>query len=142
MRATRWIVCVVVAGATLFAVGALFHLAGPIIAQDISKEFENKCLFRPWAGWTSTYMALHPFWYGAVFATVYLALLRRGGVAPGLWDGLLYGFGVFLVGSLPVYVIAYASFAVPWKVIASWITQSVCQYLAAGVAVGLVARRA
>jgi hypothetical protein len=130
--------CVVVAGATLFAVGALFHVAQP---KRVAVQFQNKALFRPWAGWTSTYMGLHPFGFGAVFATVYLMLLERGCVAPGERDGLLYGLGVFLVGSLPVFLLAYASFNVSRMVIASWIIQNSCQYLAAGLAVALVARR-
>jgi hypothetical protein len=138
MGVGRWAICVVVAGATLFAVGALFHLAQP---RFVAVQFMNKALFRPWPGWAATYMALHPFGYGVLFATVYLLLLERGCVAPGGRDGLLYGLGVFLVGSLPVFLLAYASFNVSRTVIASWIIQNACQYLAAGLAVALVARR-
>jgi hypothetical protein len=142
MDVGRRTLCVVAAGATLFAVGALFHFAVPIIAPTIPKQYEDKGLFRPWTGWTSTYMVFHPFVYGAVFATIYLVLLARGGLAPGWRDGLRYGLGVFFVGSLPVYLLAYASFMVSPGAIASWITQCACQYLAAGVAIGLVAKRA
>ena len=67
MSVGRWTMCVAIAGATLFAVGALFHFAQ---LDAISEEFKNEALFRPWSGWTSTYMALHPFGFGAAFATV------------------------------------------------------------------------
>ena len=87
-------------------------------------------------------MALHPFGFGLVFAAVYLALVARGGVAQGWRGGLLYGAGVFAVGSLPVYLLAYASFQVSPEVIASWVAQSACQYTAAGGSVGWVAGRA
>jgi hypothetical protein len=137
----RWALCVVVAGATLFAVGTLFHLTVPIVAPGIQNQFNNKALFRTFEGWVVIYMALHPFWYGAVFATVYLVLLGRGCIEPGWRDGLLYGLSVFFVGSLPVNKLAYASIADSAGDIASWVVQSACQYLAAGAAVGLVARR-
>ena len=137
----RYAACVAVAGATMFAVGAFFYLVIPLIAPAIPPQFANKCLFRPWAGWTRIYMAIHPFGFGLVFATVYVVLLGRGCTAPVWRDGFLYGFGVFLVGSLPVYLLVFASFAVSPGIIVSWVAQSLCQYTAAGAAVGLVARR-
>jgi hypothetical protein len=36
---------------------------------------------------------------------------------------------VFLVGSLPIFLIAYASFTVSVEIIASWVLQNACQYL-------------
>jgi hypothetical protein len=87
-------------------------------------------------------MAIHPFGFGLVFATIYVVLLGRGCAAPGWKDGFLYGFSVFLVGSLSVYLLMFASFAVSPGIIVSWVAQSLCQYTAAGAAVGLVARRA
>jgi hypothetical protein len=138
MSVGRWATCVAIAGATLFAVGALFHFAQ---LNAISEEFKNEALFRPWSGWTSTYMALHPFGFGAAFAMVYLLLLKRGCIAPGGRGGLLYGLAVFLVGSLPVYLLVHASFNVSRRVISTWILQNVCQYVAAGLAVALVASR-
>jgi hypothetical protein len=47
---------------------------------------------------------------------------------------------VFAVGSLPVYLLVFASFAVSPDVIASWVAQSACQYAAAGAAIGWAAR--
>jgi hypothetical protein len=140
MGVGRAAACVLVAGLTLFVVGALFHLAVPWVAPAIPPQFGNAALFRPWAGWTSTYMALHPFGFGLVFAVVYIALRARCRVAPGWRGGLLYGLGVFLVGSLPIYLLAFASFMVSPEVIASWVAQSLCQYSAAGAAMGWVTR--
>jgi hypothetical protein len=110
-----------------------------MIAPGIPPQFQNAALFRPWAGWTSTYMLLHPLWFGPVFAAVYLALRSRGGLLLGWRGGVVYGVGVFLVGSLPVYLLAYAAFQVSPEVIVSWVAQSLCQYLAAGAAMGAVA---
>ena len=137
--AGRSAICVLVAGMTLFAVGALFHLAVPLVAPNIEPQFGNAALFRPWTGWTSTYMALHPFGFGVVFTAVFLWLRARSGVAGNWQGGLAYGFGVFLVGSLPVYLLAFASFQVSSAVIVSWVLHSACQYILAGVAVGWVA---
>ena len=43
------------------------------------------------------------------------------------------------MGSLPVFVLAFASFQVSAEVIVTWIVQNLCQYLAAGIALGAVA---
>ncbi len=126
----------------LYAVGLLFHFTIPTVAPDIPPQFGNAALFRPWAGWTSTYMALHPLAFGAIFVAVFCVLWRRGGVSPGWRGGLMYGLGVFLVGSLPVFLLAFAAFQVSSEVIVSWIVQSACQYLAAGATVGWAARSA
>ncbi len=84
-------------------------------------------------------MLAHPFLYGSVFAAVFLAL-RKGSTFPaGIRGGLIYGAGVFSVGSLPVFVLAFASFQVSAEVIVTWIVQNLCQYLAAGIALGAVA---
>ena len=80
----------------------------------------------------------HPpvHWFGDGDASVYLVVLDSKGIGPGWRFGLLYGLGVFFVGSLPIYLLAYASFAVSRNVIAAWVAQEVLrQYLAAGIAV-------
>jgi hypothetical protein len=141
MGAGRTAACALVAGLTLFAVGMLFYLAVPVIAPIIPPQFGNSALFRPWAGWTSTYMVLHPFGFGVVFAVVYFALVARGGARSGWRSGLVFGFGVFTIGSLPVFLLVFASFQVSPEVVASWVVQSACQYTAAGAAIGWVARR-
>jgi hypothetical protein len=135
----QWLSCSLAAGMTLFLVGAGFYLLVPFIAPGIPPQFLNCALFRPWPGWTSTYMALHPFGYGIVFATVFLALRRWSQFPPGIRGGFIYGAGVFVVGSLPVYLLAFASFQVSPEVIVSWIVQSLTQYGCAGMAIGCVA---
>jgi hypothetical protein len=47
---------------------------------------------------------------------------------------------VFVVGSLPVYVLAFASFAVIGEVIFWWIVQSALQYIAAGAVMGWISQ--
>lgn len=135
----RKVSCALIASVTLFVVGALFHFALEVVAPAIPPQFGNRALFRPWAGWTFIYMVLHPLAYGVVFAAFYLVLVTRCGVARGWRGGLGYGAAVFLVGSLPVYSLAYASFQVSFDVILSWVAQSACQYMIAGAATGWVA---
>ncbi len=128
-----------VSAAVLFGVGAVFHFGMPFIVPGIPLQFENTTLFRPWQGWTSTYMTIHPLWFGALFAMGYLALRSRQALRPGWRGGLEFGFGLFLIGSFPVFLLAFASFQLSTSVIATWIAQSFCQYIAAGAAVGVVA---
>jgi hypothetical protein len=132
--------CCLTAGVTLFAVGGIFHLLMPGIAPGLPPQFNNVALFRPWNGWTSIYMALHPFWYGVVFAGIYLGLRKRCSFPAGLLGGFTYGAGVFLVGSFPMYALVFASFQVSVEVITFFIMQSACQYVAAGVAISAIAR--
>jgi hypothetical protein len=132
-------VCCLVAGLIQFLVGCLFHKGVPVVAPGIPPQFANAALFRPWAGWTSTYMFFHPFGYGVVFALAYCGLRRWCAFPSGWRGGCAFGAGAFLVGSLPIFLIAYASFAVSAEIIASWILQNACQYLLAGVSVGVIA---
>lgn len=132
------------AGVVLFAVGFLFYLAVPILVPQMEQEYRNEELFRAWSGWTRIYMALHPFLFGVLFAGVFLAAQARFGPKNlgGLRDGVLYGVAVFVVGSLPVYSLNYASFRVSAGVIACWAAQSLCQYSLAGLALGWYCGRA
>jgi len=133
----RLIGCMAVAGLTLLVVGVAFHFAVPVLAPGIPLQFLNIAQFRPWGGWTSTYMLLHPLGYGVVFALIYAVLWQ---FEFGGWlGGLRYGFGVFLVGALPVWLLAYASFQLSPEVMVSFVLQAACQYSAAGAAVGAVA---
>jgi hypothetical protein len=134
----QWLYGSLAAGTVLFAVGVLFKYTIPVVAPSIPPQFENLALFRPWPEWTSTYMILHPFGYGFVFAAVFLGLRRWSAFSPGVRGGLLYGVGVFVVGSLPVYLLAFAAFQVTPEVILSWIAQSLAQYILAGMTLGCV----
>lgn len=123
----------------MFLVGSVFYFLVPLVFPEIEQQYKNVSLFRPWPEWTSTYMKFHPFLYGPLFAVIFLAL-RKGATFPaGTRGGFLYGLGVFTVGSLPVFVLAFASFQVSLETIELWILQNVCQYIVAGVAVGSVA---
>ncbi len=142
MTSGRRMICVLTAALALFVVGGVFHLGVPAVAPGLPPQYADPALFRPWAGWTRAYMLIHPLWFGAVFAAAYLVLQSRGALPLGWRGGLLYGLGVFAVGGLPVYLLAFASFRVSTQIIASWVAQAACQYLVAGAAVGAVAGRA
>ena len=141
MSLGRQAACLMLAGVALFVVGLVFHLVVPAVAPAIPPQYADTGLFRPWAGWTATYMAVHPFGYGILFAITYLSLLKRGGVVPGWAAGCRFGVGLFLVGALPVYLLEFASFRVSAAVITSWAVQAIFQYAAAGAAIGSISHR-
>ncbi len=136
---SRWMSCGLAAGVMQFLVGATFHLLIPIVFAGISELYEKEAVFRPWTGLTPIYMAIHPLVYGFVFAGGFLGLRQAASFPQGVAGGVLYGFGVFLVGSLPVFLLMYASLQVPVEIIGLWIAQNLIQYLLAGMAVGIVA---
>jgi hypothetical protein len=137
----RAVTCCLVAALIQFLVGFLFGLAFPVIAPGIPRPYENGALFRPWIGWTSTYMYLHPFGHGIVFALAYFGLKAWSAFPSGWCGGCAFGNGIFLVGSLPLLLMAYAWFTVPAEVMASWVVQNACQYLLAGGSIGALANR-
>jgi hypothetical protein len=132
-----------VAAMGMLAVGLVFNK----IEEDIPAipaEYENPAVFRTWPGWTEGYMLAHPIWFGFVFATGFMVVIR-GQVGPR-WlsagcSGAAYGGLLFLIGSLPVFALVYASFRVSPKLIAvSWAGRNLAQYVVAGGLVGLVTR--
>ncbi|NQT92400.1 MAG: hypothetical protein HQ559_06540 [Lentisphaerae bacterium] len=139
MTWSRLISCGLAAGVTLFLVGAVFHILVPILAPGIPPQFLNDEVFRPWTGWTSTYMILHPFAYGFVFAAAFVALRRWSSFPSGIRGGCIFGASVFVVGSLPIYLLEFASLQVSGEIIVSWAMQSLAQYVLAGSALGCVA---
>lgn len=138
MKLRDWFASSIAVGITMFAVGLLFHILGLLIAPGLGQHYKNRDLFREWNGWTSTYMLMHPFLFAPVFSAVFLLLRKTSGVSSGVGGGIIYGAGVFCVGSLPIFLLVYASFQVPSAVIALWVVQNLCQYLAAGIALWVV----
>src|SRR5207249_948693 len=63
---------------------------------------------------------------------------RANGPFYGATGGAAFGVLVFLVGSLPVFLLNFASFRVPAVILASWVVQSLAQYVAAGALLGCV----
>ena len=138
MKLRLWFSSSTAVGITMFLVGVVFHILGPYFASGLEQKYENRDLFRDWEGWTSTYMLIHPFIYAPVFASIFLGLRRASSFPNGIRGGLIYGAGVFCVGSLPVFLLAFASFQVSVEIILIWIVLNLCKYLAAGVAIGAV----
>ena len=121
------------AGTVMFAIGAVFHWLVPILAPWIAALFAPP-VFRPWPGWTRTYMIVHPFWFGLTFA--WLFTVPRAADANDSRGCSLRG-RVFLIGALPVYLLCFASIAIPRPVIVCWLLQGLTQYVLAGAALGL-----
>jgi hypothetical protein len=135
----------VVAALSMLAVGWVFNKIEATI-PSIPAEYESGPGFRTWPGWTEGYMLVHPIWFGFVFAVGY-ALVARGRAACSYLSagirGAAYGGLVFVVGSLPVFALVYASFRVsPELVAVSWAARNLAQYVIAGLLVGVVARAA
>jgi hypothetical protein len=131
-------------GSVLFAVGYLFYILNPVLVPSIPKAYKDHPeLFRPWPwpGWTQSYMIFHPFGYGFVFVVAFM-LVRDAGRQDrrfrGTAGGAAFGALVFLVGSLPVFLMVYASMRVPEVILASWVVQNLAQYTAAGALLGCV----
>ena len=120
------------AGTVMFEVGAAFHLLLPILAPWIAALFAPP-VFRPWCGWSCIYMIVHPFWFGLAFAWLFTVLEppTRTSLA-----GARFGAVLFLVGALPVYLLCFASIAIPWQVVVCWLIQGLTQYVLAGAALG------
>ena len=141
MKLRGWLASSIAVGSTMFLVGLLFHTLGPLITLSLEQHYKNRDLFRDWNGWTSTYILMHPFLFAPVFSAVFLLLRKKSDVPLGASNGLVYGASVFCVGSLPVFLIVFASLRVPFEVIAAWTVQNLVQYLAAGFTVAGVARK-
>ena len=141
MNLRVWSSSSIAVGITMFLAGGVFHPLTPFIAPGIEAQYDNLALFRPWPAWTSMYMKIHPFLYGPVFAAVFLKLRHETSFPSGIHGGLICGAGVFCVGSLPVFLLAFASFRVSPEIILTWIVQNLCQYLAAGFVLGIVSNR-
>jgi hypothetical protein len=126
----------------MLAVGWVFNQVEAAI-PSIPAEYESGPGFQTWPGWTEGYMLAHPIWFGFVFA-VGFALVARGRASGSYWSaglrGAAYGGLVFVVGSLPVFALVYASFRVSAELVAaSWAARNLAQCVIAGVLVGLVA---
>lgn len=132
--------CAVGSSIVLLVVGITFHFGVPAVAPGIPPQFANSALFRPWSGWASTYMLVHPLWFGVVFAMGYLALQSKGALPPGWSGGLAYGVGLFVIGSMPIFLLIFAAMQVSPPVITVWAVQNLAQYAAAGLAVAAIAR--
>ena len=108
----------------MFLVGVLFHLVMPLLFPGLIQQYANDSLFRPWVGWTRAYMILHPFLFGLVVTAVYFGLhAHNPALFRGLRGGMLFGLSVFIVGSLPVFAITFASVRVSGVVIVSWVVR-------------------
>lgn len=136
MFTRRLLAQMAVAALILFSVGAVFHVTIGALLPELQRHFENDALYRPWDGWTSTYMIIHPFAYGPVFALVHAFYSEENG---GWRAGLKFGLVVFVVGALPVWLLSFASFQISLEMALAFLLQSLCQYAAAGTAIGAIA---
>ncbi|MCU0877111.1 MAG: hypothetical protein MUF06_04880 [Pirellulaceae bacterium] len=136
MKVREPILCSVVAAVVLLLVGVAFHWGVKAWAPHILAQFDNLPLYRDWDGWTWIYMLVHPLWFGPVFAAMFLILRARCQLPTSWRGGLAFGVGLFLVGSMPVFLLAFASFQMSPEMLVLWLAQNLCQYSAAGAVIG------
>jgi len=139
MSMTRVLTRGLYAGAILFVVGACFHALAPLVPGLAPAYADHPEFFRPWPGWTRAYMLVHPFGYGLVFAWAFgLArdAARRHGRPLGPAGGAAFGLLVFLVGSLPTFLIVFAAARLPGIIFGAWLVQNLAQSVAAGAVLG------
>ena len=127
------------AASAMMAVGWFFNqIEGAI--PSIVVEYATSPIFRFYPGWPEAYMLAHPVWFGFVFAAGFTAVNRlrptRGWIRA--WSrGVGYGALLFVIGSLPILAMVYASFKVSLLLIAvSWASRNLAQYVIAGGCVG------
>jgi hypothetical protein len=132
----------IVAGLVMLGIGYLFHWLLPSYLPAVPEEYRNETVFRPWSGWTHYYMFWHPIAFGVLFAVIFHVLHRAHcftGRLAGPRGGALYGLLVFAIGSLPVFLLNYASFQVsPQLILWTWILPNLAQYLVAGSLLGFL----
>ena len=129
-RPGRILTCGLLGGTVMFVTGALFHWLVPILAPWIAALYTPP-VFRPWPGWTRTYMIAHPFWFGFAFVWLFTVLEPRMQTTVA---GARFGAVLFLVGALPIYLLCYAAVAIPRPIIVCWLLQGFAQYVLAGAA--------
>jgi hypothetical protein len=132
-KSSRVLIDGLLAGVVMFTVGALFYWLVPVLAPAIDALYKMPP-FRRLPGWPFYYFIAHPFWFGFAFAWLLTLLEPRTRTAVA---GARFGAVLFLVGALPVYLLTYASIAMPWPVIPCWLLQGFSQYVLAGAALGL-----
>lgn len=138
-----WLAPGLSAAAAMLAVGNLFNQIESAL-PGIPAEYASNPAFREWPGWTESYMLAHPVWFGFLFAAGFLVWMR--GEAALTWraaylTGASYGATLFVVGSLPIFALMYASFSVSAELVSvSWAGRNLSQYVVAGVCVAATVR--
>lgn len=144
MRLLSLMQSALVAGVAIFSIGTALHFAAPLLVPALRIAYDDHPeLFRAWPGWTRTYMICHAFAYGFVFAGGFhvFRAIKKESIPAGLIAGALFGVFVFAIGSLPVYLLNYASLRVPGIVSTSWVVQSLLQYTVTGAVLGWMTDR-
>lgn len=128
-------------GLIMLGVGKVFNMLEEALPA-IQAEYANKAIFRDWPGWTEAYFWIHPIWFGLAFALGFVLISRgrlHAGLAPAAGLGALYGGLVFVVGSMPVFALLYASFRVSAELVSvSWAARNLTQYVIAGLFLSLL----
>ncbi len=132
-----------IAGVVLFAVEALFHQFVELLLPSVTAEYKKNPIFRPWPGWTQTYMILHPLGFGFLFAYAHMIVCNGSGATGlhGVVGGAAFGLLLAAAGAVPVYLIAFAAVRLPAPIAILWVVQAVMQYVAAGACLGAWIRR-
>ena len=86
--------------------------------------------------WVVPYLYCHPLLFGFVFAAGFTLVARHFAGIVDTQFGIQFGLVLFLIGSLPIFVLLGAALAVPAKVLPFWVLRNLSQYVAAGAVLG------
>ena len=137
----QFLVGALTAGVVLFAVGTAFHFLVPLVAPSVSAEYAAREIFRPWPGWTRTFMVVYPFAVGFGFAAMYDYIRGSSDRLRGAAGGAAFGLLLAIVGAIPVFLLCFAAVRLPASVAATWILQAFFQYVVAGAVLGAIRSR-
>jgi hypothetical protein len=120
------------AGIGMLGMGFLMSFLLNTAFPELSIEYQNPNLFRPWSDPLMSLFYLHPFVLGIVLAFVWE---RIKGLFTGtmLSRGFLFGFMFWIAATVPGMFISYSSFPISLVMIASWTINGLVQALIAGL---------
>lgn len=135
MNVGRWFIASIVVFIIFFLLGMLFHT---VCLKSIYEQTSN--LWRAegdmplWMIWIAQLIAAFLFCY--IYTKGYEAK------PSAIGEGLKFGFLIGLFVSIPMAVGTYASMPIPGKLAFYWFIMEMFIYLLAGIAVGLIYKKA
>lgn len=120
--------------------GAAFLIAEMVVGfifirifPQISAEYQNAGLFRPWSDPKMSLYFLHPFLVGIVLSWIWSRVKNSIMSFGAVEKGFNFGIAVFLAATIPGMLISYATFQVSFVMVASWAVGGLVALIVAGI---------
>lgn len=133
----RYAILAAAAATTMLLVGALWEATECYVVGDYVSD--NPAFRKRW--WVVPYLYCHPILYGFAFTAAFIFVARYFTETVSTGFGLAFGLALFLVGSLPIFVLLSAAVDIPFAVVPLWILRNLSQYVAAGAVLGSIVTR-